>query len=239
MRTSKRTTTPVALGYSRVSTQEQAEHGVSLDAQETRIRAYCTMRGLDLVEVIVDPAVSAGKYTLAERDGGARLLALIKTGQVRHVVALKLDRIFRDAEDALHHTKAWDKAGVSLHLLDMGGASIDTASAMGRMFLTMMAGFAEMERNLIAERTALALARKKEKHERVGMLPYGKRLAPDGVHLVDHPAEQAVIATVRALRAEGLSLRAIAHELNRRGFTNRAGGRFIFPQVARMLVEAT
>jgi site-specific DNA recombinase len=59
-----------AVGYGRVSTQEQAEQGISLDAQEARIRAYATMRGLELVAVVVDAGVSAGKYTLEQREGG-------------------------------------------------------------------------------------------------------------------------------------------------------------------------
>lgn len=73
-----------------------------------------------------------------------------------------LDRLFRDAEDALRQTKAWDKAGIVLHLMDMGGTSINTASAMGRMLLTLMAGCAELDRILVAERTASVLAHKKQ-----------------------------------------------------------------------------
>jgi site-specific DNA recombinase len=227
-----------AIGYCRVSTQEQAEQGISLDAQEARIRAYATMRGLELADVIIDAGVSAGKYTLAEREGGRRVLAAVRNRTVRHIIALKLDRLFRNTIDCLTTAQAWDKAGVSCHLIDMGGASIDTASAMGRMFLTMAAGFAEMERNLTAERTTAALSRKREKAERIGCLPYGKALDADGVHLIDHPAEQAVIATVRALRAEGLSYRAIAGELTRLGLVNRVGGRFLHTQVVRILEEA-
>lgn len=89
-------------------------------------------------------------------------------------MALKLDRLFRDAEDALHQTKAWDKAGIALHLVDMGGQTLNTATAMGRFFLNMMAGFAELERNLIAERTATALAHKKT--HRGSLQPYSLRL---------------------------------------------------------------
>jgi DNA invertase Pin-like site-specific DNA recombinase len=224
-----------AIGYRRVSTQEQAEQGISLEAQEARIRAYATMRGLELVEVIIDAGVSAGKYTLEQREGGRRVLSSLRSRTVGHVIALKLDRLFRNAEDALHQTNAWDKAGVSLHLIDLGGASIDTATAMGRMFFLMMAGFAEMERNVTSERTIAALDRKREKGERLGVLPYGKGVDADGVHLIDHPTEQAVIATVRELRASGLSYRAIADELNRRGMVNRAGGAFLKTQIIRIL----
>jgi site-specific DNA recombinase len=227
-----------SVGYCRVSTAEQAEQGISLDAQEARIRAYATMRGLELVDVVVDAGVSAGKYTLDAREGGKRVLAAVRSRTVRHVIALKLDRLFRDAEDALHQTKAWDKVGVSLHLIDLGGASIDTSSAMGRMFLTMMAGFAEMERTLIAERTTFALARKREKGECIGQVPYGKALDADGLHLIDHVLEQAVIRTVRELRSVGLSYRAIAGELNARGLTNRDGGKFLHTQIVRMLSAA-
>jgi site-specific DNA recombinase len=227
-----------AIGYCRVSTQEQAEQGISLEAQEARIRAYATMRGLELVEVVVDAGVSAGKYRLEARDGGRRVLAAVRSRTVRHVIALKLDRLFRHTIDCLTTVHAWDKAGVSCHLIDMGGASIDTASAMGRMFLTMAAGFAEMERNLTAERTTAALGRKREKGERVGCLPYGTQLDADGVHLIDYAPEQAVMATVRELRAGGLSYRAIAGELNARGLTNRDGGKFLHTQIVRMLGAA-
>ncbi len=162
----------------------------------------------------------------------------MQNGRVRHVVALKLDRLFRNTIDCLTTVQAWDKAAVSVHLIDMGGASLDTSSAMGRMFLTMAAGFAEMERNLTAERTTAALPRKAEKGERTGEVPYGKMLEADGVHVIDNPPEQDVIATVRGLRTAGCSIRGIAAELTRRGMTNRAGGVFNHTQVVRMLEAA-
>lgn len=92
-----------------------------------------------------------------------------------HVIAVKLDRPFFDAADALYQKTGWgwDRAGVALHLVDIGGQSLNTASAMGWMILTMMAGFAELERNLIAERTADALAHKKAHHTPYGPPPIG------------------------------------------------------------------
>src|ERR1017187_1751358 len=142
-----------AVAYVRVSTAEQAREGISLEAQEDRVRAYCTMAGLDLVAVLREEGVSAAKV-LASRPAGRELLGLLAAGSARHVVALKLDRLFRDAVDALTITRDWDLARVALHLVDMGGQTINTGSPMGRMFLTMMAGFAELERNLISERTS-------------------------------------------------------------------------------------
>ncbi len=225
-----------AIAYLRVSTEEQAAEGVSLDAQEDRIRAYAALRGLELVELVCDPGVSAGK-TLAAREGGGRLLEVVRRGRARAVIAYKLDRLFRDAADCLTVTAGWDKAGVALHLVDLGGQSIDTGSALGRFFLTVIAGAAEMERNLVRERTALAMARKRERREFCGgEPPYGWRLGADGVHLEPEPVEQAVAVAARRLRGRGLSLRQVAARLEGRGLRPRSGGRWYATTVQRLLV---
>jgi DNA invertase Pin-like site-specific DNA recombinase len=150
-----------------------------------------------------------------ERPGGEVLTTAVATGEVRHVVAFKLDRLFRDAEDALRQTKAWDRLGVALHLVDMGGQTLNTATAMGRFFLNMMAGFAELERNLIAERTEAAMAHKKAHREVYSPLPYG--FDREGDRLVANDREQAILRRIRIWHAEGWSLWHIARELNRLG----------------------
>jgi len=212
-----------AVLYIRVSTDEQAKHGVSLDAQEERLRAYCTMRELAVVGVIRDEGVSAFKH-LDKRPGGAELLRKIASGEAAHVVAFKLDRLFRNAADALATTEAWSRAGVALHLVDMGGAAMDTTSATGRMMLTMLAGFAEFERSLTVERTTSALAYKRDKREAYGPTPYG--YTRDGTALVPNSAELATIATVHGWHAAGLSLRAIATRLAAAGTPTKRGGKW-------------
>jgi DNA invertase Pin-like site-specific DNA recombinase len=180
------------------------------------------MRGLALGEVVVDGDVSASQ-PLDERRGGRQLKDAIAKG-ANHVVCLKLDRLFRNAEEALRETNAWDMAGVSLHLIDMGGASFDTSSAIGRMLFLLMAGFAEMERNLAAERTKVALAHKKSQGEKTGgEVPYGWRLKRDGVHLKPHAKEQAIIKAARELKEKGLSLRRIGARLAEQGHLPRKG----------------
>lgn len=200
-----------SLLYLRVSTLEQLE-GVSLDAQEERLRAYCTMQGLKIGpgDVFREEGVSAS-IPLFKRPGGAKLLERVDQG-VTNVVALKLDRLFRDAEDALRQTKAWDRAGVVLHLIDMGGASLTTASAMGRMLLTCMAGFAELERNLISERTALSLGHKRQHREVFNHPPFGFEVI--GKALVENPGEIEVVRLIRERRGDGWSLQMIATALN-------------------------
>lgn len=221
-----------AVCYIRVSTEEQARHGVSLAAQEERLRAYCLMSGLTIVKVVREEGVSASK-ALAIRPAGEQLLKMIARGEAKHVVALKLDRLFRDAEDALHQSKAWDKAGVALHLVDMGGQTLNTASAMGRFFLNMMAGFAELERNLIAERTEAALNHKKGNLEAYSPTPYG--YDREGDTLTENAEEQEAINRIHALRSVGASLRAIAAELTRLGIPTKTGGKWYASTVKYIL----
>jgi DNA invertase Pin-like site-specific DNA recombinase len=210
-----------SIGYVRVSTEEQAREGVSLDAQEARLRSYCTAAGLTLVEVIRDEGVSASK-PLSSRPGGAALLRVVARRQVRHVVVVTLDRAFRNTIDCLTTVNAWDLANVALHLVDHGGQSINTKTAVGRMFLTMLAGFAEMERRLTAERITAALRHKKGQRKAYGPTPYG--FDRQGDRLILNPAEQKVIRQMRRWRQAGRTLAWIADTLTRRGIPAKRGG---------------
>lgn len=202
-----------AIAYTRVSTEEQVRQGVSIDAQREAVATYCQLRGLELVQVVSEEGVSAGK-PLAAREGGRRLIALVEGEKAGAVVATRLDRLFRDAIDCLSVTRQWDAQGVALHLIDMGGQSVDTSSAMGRMFLTFMAGMAEMERGLIGERTREAYRHKHAKGERWGQIPYGQRLADDGVTLVPDELEQAALKDLHLDRSAGMSIRQVTSRLN-------------------------
>lgn len=220
-----------AMGYVRVSTQEQAK-GVSLDAQAERIRAYCTLAGVELVGIIREEAVSGSK-ALALRPRGTELVRALAQGKATHVVALKLDRLFRDAADALEQTRAWDRKGIALHLVDVGGQAINTGSAMGRMFLTMMAGFAELERNLIAERTAQALAHLKANRQAYSRTPFG--FDRKGSRLVENAQELGTVARIRTLAQAGKSLRAIARLLNQEEVATKRGGQWHARTVSYLL----
>lgn len=219
-----------ALCYVRVSTVEQSKFGFSLDAQEERLRAYCRMAGLEVADLIREEGVSAS-ITLAKRPAGAKLLKQVSGGS--HVVCLKLDRLFRDAEDALRQTKAWDKAGITLHLVDLGGQSLSTGSAMGRMFLTLMAGCAELERNLVAERTASVLAHKKQQGRVYNHTPYGFHRIGDS--LVVAVEEMAMVQLIRERREDGWSLAMIADAFNGDQVPGKNGGKWYARTVKNIL----
>jgi DNA invertase Pin-like site-specific DNA recombinase len=222
-----------AVCYIRVSTEEQARGGVSLAAQEEKLLAYCHLAGLEPVAVIREEGVSGGK-PLGTRPGGGELLALVGTRKAKHVVAMKLDRLFRDAADALNQTRTWDKAGIALHLVDMGGQTLNTATAMGRFFLNIMAGFAELERNLIAERTGTAMAHKKVHREVYSPTPYGYDRQGDA--LKQNPGELKTVAQIRQWRSAGWTLGRIAQELTQQQIPTKKGG-YWYPGTVKYLLE--
>jgi DNA invertase Pin-like site-specific DNA recombinase len=225
-----------AIAYVRVSTEEQADSGVSIESQESTIRAYCTLRGLELAEIVVDAGVSGGD-ALESRDGGKRVLEAVRKRQAQVVIACKLDRLFRDACDCLGVTKVWDRAGVALHLLDMGGETLNTSSPMGRAFLTNAAAFAELERALIRERTKAAMACKRRSHQRISrLIPYGWTLGLDGKQMSMEPTEQAAIDDMRTMRLTGMTYREIASALDSRGVKSREG-RAWQPNSVRLILK--
>lgn len=230
------------VGYVRVSTDEQATRGVSLDAQQAALRAYCAMRALPEPEMVVDAGVSAAK-PLASREGGRRILDLVRIGDVRAVVAFKLDRLFRDCADCLSVVRDWDRHDVALHLVDLGGQTIDTSSAMGRFFLTVMAGAAELERNLVGERTKEALAHVRREGARLGGEAYGWRRI-DGADDTGRRAvenvrdEQETVVLMRTWREQGQSLRAICARLTEMRRTTKRGGAWSPKVVASILRRA-
>ncbi len=217
-----------AIGYIRVSTEGQAVDGVSLDAQRAKIAAWCELNDYVLTAVHVDAGIS-GK-SADNRPGLQAALADCRKGSA--LVVYSLSRLARSTRDTLEVSDRLSKAGADLVSLS---EKIDTTSAAGKMVFRMLAVLAEFERDQISERTATAMQFKKGKGERVGAVPYGFDLSDDGVTLVENDAEQAVIHQARELKASGLSLRAIAAELNKRGFNARNGSVFQANQIARMV----
>jgi len=224
-----------ALAYIRVSTEEQATHGLSIPAQKEAINAYAQMRGLQIIEFIVDAGVSGGR-PLGARPGGRKLLALLAEGRASHVVSLRLDRLFRSASDCLATVEDWTKRGFVLHLLDVSGNSLDTSSAAGKFMLTILAAVAEMERNLIAERIRNVLGWKRKNGKVFGHEPYG--FARDGDDLIPVEAEQRALELILELRARGYSLRKIARTLEARGIPTKRGGKWAPATVRKLLARA-
>jgi len=221
-----------ALGYIRVSTEEQSRGGVSLGMQESKIRAYCKLHDLNLVGIYGDPGISGG--SVKGRPGIQTVLELVRKKRIDSVVVYKLDRLARNTLETEEMLRLMDSKRVALHSFC---EKLDTRSATGRFFVRMLASLAEMERELISERTVDALASKREKGERVSRYaPFGSRF--EGDRVVPEPREQAVIRTVRKLSADGHTVREIGPLLAKKGILNRKGREFKKTQIHRLLQAA-
>ncbi len=218
-----------AIGYVRVSTSEQVLEGISLDNQKAKIQAYCDLNDLELVTIIEDAGKSGKNLS---RDGIETILWKIKRKEIDAIVVYKIDRLSRKVIDTLTLIETFEKAGITFHSLN---EKIDTSTAMGRFFLNITASLAQMERDLISERTKDALQMKIANNERAGQVPFGYRVAEDGVTLIPHKEEQEVIKAIRRLRSQGLSYRAICEALDRAGYIPQ--GKYWHPQTVKNILK--
>jgi len=222
--------------YVRVSSEDQARDGVSLAAQAEKVRLYCELHSLGMIQCVVDAGISA--KTL-DRPGLSRVLALLDSGEAAGVVVYKLDRLTRSLADwsSLIDRYFGRPGGPSLMSVS---ESIDTRSAGGRMVLNVMMTVAQWERETIIERTLAAVKFKQSRGERVsGRIPFGSDLAPDGRALVPNKVELAAMEDVRRWHAEGWPLRRIAAELEARGIPTKAGRPWSHSTVQTLLKRHT
>jgi site-specific DNA recombinase len=228
------------VGYCRVSTEEQAAEGVSMDAQRERLAAYCKAHDHELVAVKVDEGIS-GKVKPAQRDGLARALKLVKDGEADGLIVLKLDRLSRSVRDVLDLA---DSAQRSKWRLVSVSENLDTESPQGRFTLTLLAALAQLEREQVAERTSFALdAIAREGRGRSRFTPYGWRTADgstenragDRSELVPHAEEQSALRCIVLHRKQGKGARRIATALNRVGANPRSGNTWTPESVAAIL----
>ena len=220
----------LALGYCRVSTDEQAREGVSLEAQQARIRAYAEAKDLDLLDVLSDEGLT-GKNL--ERPGLRELMARCERGEVQHVIVTKMDRLTRRTRHLLSLVEdLFIKRQIELHSVS---ESIDTGTPHGRFLLTILGGLGQMERELIAERTRSALAYKRENGQPTSHPPLGFRANGSRECMVPIPAELDIVQWILDRWRSGLSYRAIAAKLNENGTPTKHGARWHHNTIVRIV----
>jgi len=241
--------TPRLTGYVRVSTEEQAAEGVSLDAQRDRLQAYAKAHGFRMVAIEADEGVSGTKPP-HQRPGLSAALDAVASGKSDGIAVVRLDRLSRRSLDTVSLMEQADREGWRLASVT---ENLDTGSPAGRMVVTVLAALAQHERDVIAERTSEAmreLARKNQVRGR--FVPFGYRIEgwpdalkvddipkaqrPKPMFLVEHPAEQSVLAFMLDLREQGKGPRRIAKAMNANGGGNpRTKRPWTFPNVQRIL----
>ena len=192
--------------------------GVSLDAQRAKVAAYCGLHGLSLVHIHADEGISGKR---ADNRPGLQEAINDACSFKRVLVIYSLSRLARSTRDAIDIAERLAKCGADLVSIT---EKIDTTTPMGRFFFTTVAALAQLERDQISERTRMALAHKRSRSERIsGIIPYGYRLAENGVTLVAAAEEQQVIGKIFNLRQAGRNTREIGQQLKLLGLHPRHG----------------
>ena len=221
-----------AIGYTRVSTTGQALDGVSLEAQRTRIEAWCKANDYRLTATHTDAGISGKRAD--NRPALQRALVAAYDRRGTALVVYSLSRLARSTKDAIAIAERLDKAGADLVSLS---ERIDTTTAAGKMVFRMLAVLAEFERDLVSERTTAAMATMRANGRRIGTVPFGFTLDVDGATLSPDDAEQSTIATIHEMRVRGLTLQRIAAVLTERRVATKTGksARWTHQAIARIL----
>ena len=217
------------IGYCRVSSDKQADVGMSLEVQESQIRKYAELYEIELMDIVVDGGESAKNL---RRPGMERIIDLMDSGLCSGVLVVKLDRLTRSVKDLCHLLERYfskDKVLISVQ------EKIDTNSAMGRMVINVVMSISQWEREATSERTRAVLQHKKAKGERVGNIAFGYKLAPDGVHLKEHLREQEILKSITEMRKSGMTLDEISKDARLRGYQSRKGKPFSISSIHAML----
>ncbi|MCY3577062.1 MAG: recombinase family protein [bacterium] len=213
-----------AIGYIRVSTNEQAESGLSLSAQRRKIEAQAVLSDLTLQTVLEDAGESAKDL---HRPALADLLNRIASGQVDCVIVSKLDRLTRSVKDlaglleTLGGAKRAD-GGKGVDLISTA-ESLDTTTATGELIINILGAISQWERKVISERTIAALQEKRRRGETTGGVPpYGFEFVNG--ERIENQQEQTVLQEIERLKAAGASWQSVTDTLTAQGHRTRRGG---------------
>ncbi|AWL27190.1 recombinase family protein (plasmid) [Acinetobacter defluvii] len=204
-----------AIGYVRVSTAKQVTDGVSIDAQKEKIAAWCNLNDYELVHIYEDAGLS-GKSVAHRKDLQEALLALNK-GMA--FVCYSLSRVSRKLEDMLKISNHIKDTGADLISLS---ERIDTTGSSGRMVFNMLAVINEFERDVISERTKMAMQHLKDNNKVYSHIPYG--FNNENGYLVENFDEQQVIKKMHEFLKKGYGHRKIATQLNKQNIKSKHGG---------------
>lgn len=215
--------------YVRVSTQQQAAEGISLDAQLAACERLAKARGWRVQGVYRDEGIS-GRKGHAERPGLAGVLEAVKRAPSTAVVVYSLSRLGRSQRMV---AELLDETGDYRLRVVSATEPIDMSSAMGRAIAGVITVFAQLESDLASERTTAALAHARTTGTKLGAPSMVESVDAEGARVLD-AAKVATVRLVQAVAAEtGLALRPLAEELERRGIRGAKGGKW-HPRTLRL-----
>jgi len=228
------------IGYTRVSTDKQMFQGHSINVQREKMENYCRFKGLILVGVLEES--KSGK-TIKNRPILMEIIRRLKLEPtdpeaLDGIICAKLDRLGRNAGEIILLTDEICNLGKHIYFTDM---DFDINSPSGQFLRSIFAAFAQLEREMIAQRTREVLQYKRMRNERVGVVPFGKKLKFNKDTrknvMIDNPNEKRLIRRIFQLkkmekwvywkkgkyRARPYTCLDIADQLTKEGFVNRNG----------------
>ncbi len=219
--------TQKAIGYVRVSTEEQAKEGISIDAQKEKLHQYAELYNIELIDIKVDAGQSAKSL---DRVGLEEALATLGTGNADALLIYKLDRLTRSVADL---GRLIDKYFNEEYQLLSVTDHIDTRTANGRLILNVLGSVSQWERETIVERTEASLQYLKEERRVYNHPPLGYHAVKG--YLRADKEEQLIVGDILELHDKGLSMRKVANNLNSRGITGKRGGKFYASTIRAIL----
>ena len=217
-------------GYLRVSTDQQVESGLGLDAQVSACKDYAKKMGSEIVQFFRDEGLS-GALSLEKRPGMLEVINSLKKTDV--LVVAKRDRLGRDPLVLAMIESAISRKGAKI--VSAAGEGTDRDDPASCLMRRMIDAFSEYERLIIGARTKAALKAKKDKGQCCGHVPFGYKLADNNVNLEQNEVEYNVLNHMKELRAKGLSIRDIAVILNERDLLNREGAKWNHASLHRVM----
>jgi site-specific DNA recombinase len=222
------TSTKKAVIYARVSTEEQAKEGFSINAQLTDMRRYADLYQMDIIDEYIDEGASGSK--IEGRLEMKRLLKDASSKKYNVVLFYKIDRMSRNLKNALDIVDVFHKNNIEIITLK---ESIDTSTPAGKMFFNIMSSTAEFERDTIVERVKMGMTERAKQ----GKFNGGLCLGYDSVnkHLVINDAEALIVKEIFNLTEQGLGLKAITGRINEKGFKSKRNKLFSTNAIKQIL----
>jgi site-specific DNA recombinase len=215
--------------YIRVSTEEQAQFGYSINGQLEKLELACKLYNWDPLPAYIDEGVS-GKNL--DRPQIKKLIRDARAKRFDFVLVYKLDRISRRLSDLLTLRDEFEKAGVGIR---SATEPFDTTNSAGKLLFNMLGSFAQFEREMIIDRTKMGLRRRMKEGKWNNLPPFGYRLKPDGI-LQIRPEERPFVKKVFDLFVrDNLGVKMIARQLRAEDHVTRRKGTWARTSVWHML----
>jgi site-specific DNA recombinase len=217
--------------YIRVSTEEQVKEGFSISAQRNKLEAYCVSQGWDVIGFYVDEGISAKDM---ERPELKRMIKHIEQGVIECVLVYRLDRLTRSVLDLYNLLDLFEKHSCKFK---SSTEVYDTTTAMGRMFITIVAALAQWERENLGERVRMGMQEKARQGKWVSNIPpYGYELDRENETLAINDEEAKIVKMIFQEYISGnIGFTKLANKLNHLNIDNR--GVFWSDQKIRYIIK--